>query len=518
MSKITKLFDERDALVAKLEAVITPATTEARDFTPAEEVQRALIGDQIAAVSAKIDARRDADRLEDEKREDAKRAEKAAKDQKRKDEKAAASREKNGIGNVRVGSGPKVYGAGSPNNYIMDQMKAAADRYSGRVDTEAQRRLTQHAKEVAIDAADAQRRLDAGSPRSVNGINMDRYFISQIRHGMAASGLSQFEAQNRDLSTAAGSGGEFVPPIYLTEDYVPFARAGRVFANACHNFPLPPGTMSINIPKIQGGVTVSPQGTQNTNVSDTDLQTEYVTFPVITVAGAQNLSLQLVERSPIDFTGVAFEDLARAQAQAVDIQALNGTGSNGQVTGALNTAGIFDVTWATSATTVIPALMGTVANAKSQIASSRFAPATDVFFTPSRWEWIEQQVDSNNRPLIVPTNNGPWNVVQTSPDMSIAQGATGGRLMGLNVWQYANIPATLGAGANQDAIIVTKSDDIYLYETPVISRALPQTYGAQLTILIQLYNYIAFTAARYPTSVAYITGNALTNPPTFASE
>jgi hypothetical protein len=49
----------------------------------------------------------------------------------------------------------------------------------------------------------------------------------------------------------------------------------------------------------------------------------------------------------------------------------------------------------------------------------------------------------------------------------------------------------------------------YLYESPVVTRALPQTYGAQLSVLLQLFNYGAFTAARYPTANSVVTGTGL---------
>lgn len=519
MSKLTKLLDQRDALVNELTEIEKPATDEARDFTTAEEVRRAIVTEKIAAVRADIDTKRTEERAKDDSAQDETRAQEERDAQARKDAAAAAARNAAGTGNISVGAGEHTYFRGGAYNYLQDLTRRAADIASGRWNPESDYnlRLRAHAGEIAVDAQDAARREKSGSPIMRGSFNRDRYLVAQTRAGMAESGMSSWEAQNRDLSTASGSGGEFVPPVYLTEDYVPFARAGRVFANAVHNEALPPGTMSINIPKIQGGTTVSPQALQNTNVSDTDLQTEYVTFPVITVSGAQVLSLQLIERSPIDFTGVTFQDLAMAQAQAVDQQCLNGTGANGQVTGALNTANIYDVTGFTSGDTysTIQKLMGTVANAKALIASNRFMPATDIFMTPARWEYFEQQLDGNGRPLIVPMNNGPFNIVQMGPDMAVAQGATGGRLLGLNVWQDNNIPQTLGSGNNQDALVVTKSDDLYLYESPIISRALPQTYGAQLSVLVQLYNYIAFTAARYPTSVAYVTGNGLTNPITF---
>ena len=536
MSKLTKQLDRRDSVVAKLQPIIESALAESRDYTPAEEAQRALFNDQLAEIDAKItsirtaeaeadkaaEAANDDDEVtDDEKNEDETRAAKAERAQERKLVKDAEAKNARGDGNMNltVGAGEHVYYEGGPYHYLQDLALRAEKQFSGTFNPQADYnvRLAQHAKEISIDAQEAQRRLSSGTRVEKRGFSVDRYLVAQTRDSMARNaGVSSWDAQFRDLSTAAGSGGEFVPPIYLTEQYVPYARAGRVFANQCHMEMLPPGTMSINIPKIQGGTLVSPQSTQNTNVADQDLETEYVTFPVITVAGAQILSLQLIERSPIDFTGVAFGDLTLAQAQTVDQQALVGTGANGQVTGTINTSGITSVNWPSGATATITALMGVITNAKAQIASSRFMPATDVFMTPTRWEYLEGQVDTNGRPLIVPMNNGPFNVIQSSADMAIAEGATGGRLLGLNVWQDANIPSSLGSGNNQDAILVTKTNDLYLYETPVIARALPQTYGAQLSVLIQLYNYVAFSAARYPNSVAYITGSGLT-PPVFAN-
>jgi Phage capsid family len=281
-----------------------------------------------------------------------------------------------------------------------------------------------------------------------------------------------------------------------------------VFADAQSKMQLPPGTMSINIPKVNNGTSVAAQGTQNTNVSDTDLQTEYVTFPVITAAGAQVLSLQLLERSPIAFDDVVMKDLALAQAAFVDQQCLNGTGANGQVTGVYNTGGINLVTWTQSAPT-IKGLYGQMAYAKSLIANQRFLPATHIFMSPTRWEWIEQQVDGNNRPLVLPAQNGPWNVMQVAPEMATAEGLTGGRMLSCAVEQDYNIPQTVES--DQDLVFVLKCDDNYLYESPLISRALPQTYGAQLSILLQLYGYIAYTAARYPVSNTVITGTGLDN-------
>jgi HK97 family phage major capsid protein len=495
--KAAKLLDKRQEACDSLEALVDVVKSENRDFTVEETETRTRLTSEIDSIDESLTA----------KMEKAERTRKAA--EFRKAFGMTDDGPNNPGGGVSVTFEHRTYERGNGNSYFMDLFKmgagAGCDGFG-----QAAARLRQHAKEIAVDAEAFQgsRSFDHGHTyRSA----AEEYFVRQVIEGInprksgQEPGTGYFQ---RDLSTAAGSGGEFVPPIYLTEQYVPLARAARVFADAQSKMQLPPGTMSINIPKVYGGTTVAVQGTQNTNVSDTDLETEYVTFPVVTVAGAQVLSLQLLERSPIAFDDVVMKDLALAQAAYLDQQCISGTGSGGQMTGVYNTTGINTVTW-TQASPTIKGLYGQMAYAKSLIANARFLPATHIFFTPTRWEWIEQQVDSNNRPLVLPAQNGPWNVMQVSPDMATAEGLTGGRMLSCAVTQDFNIPQTVSS--NQDIVIIQKADDNYLYESPLITRALPQTYGAQLSVLLQLYGYAAFTAARYPVSNTVITGTGLVN-------
>ena len=57
-------------------------------------------------------------------------------------------------------------------------------------------------------------------------------------------------AESRAINTTDGSGGDFVPPVYLTQSWIALARAGRVVANEITSQPLPAGTDSINLPKV----------------------------------------------------------------------------------------------------------------------------------------------------------------------------------------------------------------------------------------------------------------------------
>jgi hypothetical protein len=45
-----------------------------------------------------------------------------------------------------------------------------------------------------------------------------------------------------------------------------------------------------------------------------------------------------------------------------------------------------------------------------------------------------------------------------------------------------------------------------LWESGIRARVLPETKAANLTVLLQLFGYVAFSAARYSQSIVEITG------------
>jgi HK97 family phage major capsid protein len=105
-------------------------------------------------------------------------------------------------------------------------------------------------------------------------------------------------AEQRAISTTAGAGGEFVPPLWLEEQFVALARAGRVTADLCVHGEVPPGTNSINIPKVLTGTAAAVQSTQNSAVQNTDMTTTSISSPVITIAGGQTMSACPCSRTP----------------------------------------------------------------------------------------------------------------------------------------------------------------------------------------------------------------------------
>src|SRR5690606_26342037 len=101
----------------------------------------------------------------------------------------------------------------------------------------------------------------------------------------------------RDLDRQQGSGGYAVPPLWMMDRFIELARPGRTYANLCPSEPLPPGTASLNIPKIATGTSTAVQTADNADLStsapagphETDLTDTYVQANVKTIAGQQGL-------------------------------------------------------------------------------------------------------------------------------------------------------------------------------------------------------------------------------------
>jgi HK97 family phage major capsid protein len=298
-----------------------------------------------------------------------------------------------------------------------------------------------------------------------------------------------------------GSGGYAVPPAWLMQQYVEVARPGRAFADAVQRQPLPGGTDSINIPKMLTGTSVAVQTADNQDVSEVDLTDTFINAPVRTIAGQQGISLQIIDQSPVAFDDIVFRDLVAAHDAVLDGQCLAGSGVNGQVLGVANTPKIGTV----AATNVdIKGFYSAIANAIQKVHTTRFLPPEAIILHPRRWCWYTSLLDASERPLVLGSAFGPMNVAGTL-DVVASQQIVG-EVQGLPVIMDPNITTTAGAGANEDIVYVARVSDAVLWESGVRCRVLPKVRAQSLTVLLQIYSYLAFTAARLPQSFIQITG------------
>jgi HK97 family phage major capsid protein len=453
MVRLNDANKRRDDLVGARKAVIDVAKQEKRDGDTLTDEEDQIFRDFTAKIGEADEEIRSLDERITELAEEAKRSAQAT---------AAKRRAEAVNAQLRV-SERRTYERGNGASYLRDLANSQIYR-----DVDAQERLARHAEEVRVE---------------------------------------EDYKEYRDLNRADGSGGFFVPPSWLMQQTIELARAGRPTANLFNSQPLPGGTDSINIPRILTGTATAVQPADNDPVQEVDLTDTSLQIPVRTVAGQQDIAIQLLDQSPINFDELVFRDLLADYATKTNLQVLNGTGTTGQVTGLFTQTGTTNVT--VTATTVAGIYSG-IANAVSQIHTTRFGSPNVVVMHPRRWAWLISQLDASNRPLVVPNANGPQNALATFN--GVTQQAVVGTIQGLPVVTDPSIPTNQGAGTNQDAIIVMKSDDVVLYESNIRTRVLQETLSGTLTVRLQVYGYLAFSAGRYSNSLARLSGAGLVTP------
>lgn len=316
----------------------------------------------------------------------------------------------------------------------------------------------------------------------------------------------EMEIENRDLTTSVVGG--LVIPQYLTDQYAALSTAGRPVANTVNNVKLPATGMTLNIPRGVTGTAVDVQPAQNTPLVEQDLALTTLAVPVVTVGGQQDVARQALERADGVDT-LVFSDLVANFAVSIDKQVISGTGAGGQMLGMLGTAGIGAITY-TTANPKAGELWGKFADAVSRVQASRYLAPTVAFMHPRRWAMIVAALDGSGRPLV--NAGAPQNSLGTGDGLSYGQ--TVGSLGGMPIITDGNIPANLGAGANEDIIIIARAQDLVLWEDSPLPRQLrfEETYAGSLTVKLVVYGYAAFTAGRYPTSVVTIGGTGLVTP------
>lgn len=386
---------------------------------------------------------------------------------------------------------------------------------SGRMNEEAQRVARATAK---VEVTKEARTYEKGNGHSYVQDLMRRHFRVEDedtaerlrRHATEVRTDKEF----RDLSRTDGNGGYFVPPLWAMQRFIELARSSRPYANLCPTEMLPPGTDSINIPKIATGTSTAIQTADNAQVEEVDLTDTSVQANVKTIAGQQPLAIQLLDQSPLNFDEIVFRDLAADYATKLDLQVISGSNSNGQVKGIRSASGIETISASTSGTVLgdVKLIYAKIADAVQRVHTLRFLPPEVIVMHPRRWAWFMSVFDGDDRPLMALAGPG---VNQVATLGAVASQQVVGQMHGLPVVTDPNLPTTLGAGTNQDVIHVVRVSDLLLFESGIRSRTLDQTLAENLTVLLQIYGYLAFTAERYPKSIVEIGGTALVAP-TFA--
>lgn len=482
---IGQLIERRDAVQADIDAMIATAERESR--TRFEEAEETRLAELMAEHGTLVQRIADLEAYAERSRESAVSAERL--------ERATQ---------VHIRSEPMTYERHNVRSSFLLDM--ARTRFLG--DGDAGARLARHRSEIDVELREGGRlhRLERDRARQFGR------FVEELRQETGR----EVTLERRDADrTDATSVGDFVPPIWLMELYADSPRAGRPFADAVRNLPLPGGTDQINIPKITTGTAVAAQTADNAGVNEQDMVTNVAQAPVRTIAGQFDVALQVLEQSPIAFDEVVFLDLAADYDAKLDLQTLNGSGSSGQLKGALNATGITTVTY-TDASPTVPELWPKFVDAANQSGTNRKLPPTLSVGHWRRVQWMFAALDANNRPLLASAMVGPQNALGVLPGGGQQglepNGVTAWMPNGLPFMSDLNMPTNLGGGTNEDRIITLRPFDQLLFEGALRTRVLQEVLSGTLTVRFQAYAYVAFTAERYPSGIAVVAGTGLATP------
>lgn len=311
-------------------------------------------------------------------------------------------------------------------------------------------------------------------------------------------------SQTRAVGTSAWSG--LTVPQYLTDMYAPATAALRPFADVCNRHPLPADGMSVNISRVTTASSVALQASENSAVSETNMDDTLLTVNVQTAAGQQTISRQAIDRGT-GIEDVTMQDLFNRVATVLDNTLLNQA-----TTGLTNVAQANAYTDASpTGGELYPKILG--ATAAVEAALLAMGRPTHAVMHSRRWYWLSSQM-SATWPLIN-WSGVPVQAAGTANSSSMyASGPRGVLPCGLEVIVDNNIATNLGAGTNEDEVYVVPQAECHLWEdpnAPLFIRA-EQPAAASLGVLLVAYSYFAYTFGRYTNGMQKVGGTGLVTP------
>ena len=145
------------------------------------------------------------------------------------------------------------------------------------------------------------------------------------------------------------------------------------------------------------------------------------------------------------------------------------------------------------------------------VETTRFLAPTHIVMHPRRWNWLLSQVDASNRPLAIPSGQGPSNATAIyDGHLDVPSSSPVGQFLGLPVITDASVPAAVGTGPEDQVLVVRAPRPHPVGEGNGMPRELrfEQTLGNQLTVKLVVAGYAAFTAGRFPTATGVVGGNS----------
>jgi hypothetical protein len=404
---------------------------------------------------------------------------------------------------TRVTHEPRVYDLHSPHSWYLDVVASRTDKHP--LAAAAKERQRRYARELGSEMTHGTKegrrceRILRAIERIPNPDEHERRFLERV---------SELRGFGTDGGTSATSGGEaasFVSPAFLLEQWAPFRGPVKSFTEQCIQLPLPAYGMKIYLPFVSTTDKVGEQ-TEGGAVGETAPTTELEASPTVaTITGQIILSQQFHDRAGTG--GGAIDAVIGMQLQqqldsALDTFVLNhvieqGTAIKGQAS--YSTKGLYE----------------DIAKAREKIADTagtRLRP-THIFSTSDLYAYATNQVDKNERPILVPSYATGFPLSGDADDhdednkIKPWSRFTGTIMPGNLLWLTDdNIPA-VGTTENTQILVSSPGDAIVVLQDEPIMTPFVETKANTLQVVLNLRSYVG-TITRHAAGTSVITGAA----------
>ena len=360
-------------------------------------------------------------------------------------------------------------------------------------------------------------------PNSPHSFFIDLARSKALHDERATERLERHAVEQRALTTTLGNAGEFSPPAYLIEDFATAAKAGRHFADIIGSAPIPRGVSTIYVPRIAGtNILGQDTGAQNNlePVPTTDDTTAQNSSPVVTIAGRVVMSQQLFDQAASPGADVIYyTELVKDYNAVLNGQLINGTGTNGQVTGLANfsylTANSVDGSMVpaglTGASNMIAALWPLLGQAAANVGNNRGHRPDFWLMAPRRWFSIAGSLDQQSRPVMSPAANAPGVRMNQDGPTPVSN------IHGIPVYTDGAIPVTSypggTVGALADTVYCGRAADTYLFESDPMVQTSVEAASGTLQVSLVWHRYAAFVGNLYTSAYGRVT--AIRQPTNF---
>lgn len=342
------------------------------------------------------------------------------------------------------------------------------------------------------------------------GENDPRFFRDVLiwsthRDPEARERLHRHNLEQRVITSGAFVGA--VVPQFITSLAAGPVRAGDPLLSALEHLALPPEGVTFTVPRsvTTAGTTANAQTSENTEVSDTDPSLVDLQRSLVTVAGQVDVSREVIDRGGSVTEAYLARDLTEAINTNIDLQLLEGTGTNGQLLGLRNVTATQTVTY-TDTNPTRPEFLGYLGRMPYDLHNARLQSPDTFVMHPRRFWWFMASLGglmgSLSPPFVYDDVNAP----------AVA------RYANIDIIIDANIPTTVGAGTSEDLVYCIRRADMPIHVGPVMISLDNQPLSGTWGVSVIAYRYVTWFPDRYRgTDIVMMTGTGLSSPGSWTS-